>query len=306
MMSRSFSIRHYVPEQDLHNLHLMLTEIESLDRDGEDTSEELLKSMLGWVNFDPDKNTWLAELEGGFVGFGQLLPKSDDQCSIYVVVHPSRRRQGIGNELLTRILARAADAGSKKALVYANGKNAASIAFLRHHGFELAGTSGVLFASVRDLPQAVLPEGYLVRRIPELADTHLVVQALNDCYKDMVGHHQNVTSADRYLDYYGKEGTHLFFDAQGALIGICAGKPKGKTDGQGISNLLDAPGLVKEHRHKGYQRPLLLTVMNWLRQKNPYPYTLEYWGDDEDAISVYRSLGFELTHQQMTYHKDLK
>jgi mycothiol synthase len=305
-MSTTFSLRYYNPEKDLHSLHQMLTEIESIDRDGEDTSEEYLESMKGWVNFDPDKNTWLVESDGNFVGFGQILPKSENQCSIYVAVHPTRRRQGIGSELLKRIFARTAETGSKTALVYANGKNTASIAFLQHHGFELVGTSGVLFAQVSDLPQAELPTGYSFRRLPELADRQLVVQALNDCYKDMVGHHQNVTSADRYVDYYGEEGSHLFFNADDQLVGICAGRPEGKTDEPGISNLLDAPGLIKEHRHKGYQKILLLTVMNWLRQKNQYPFTLEYWGDDEDALAIYRSLGFEMTNQLMTYHKELK
>ena len=305
-METPFSIRHYVPEKDLHNLHLMLTEIESIDRDGEDTSEEFLESMKGWTNFNPDKNTWLVESEGRFIGFGQIVPKSDNQCSMYAVVHPTWRRQGIGSELLKRILVRAAETGSKTALVYANGKNTASIAFLQHHDFEQAGTSGVLVAPASDLPQVEMPAGYSFRRCSELTDHQLVIQALNDCYKDMVGHHQNVTSADRYLEYYGEEGVHLFFDAKDALIGICAGKPEGKTDEHGTSNLLDAPGLIKEYRHKGNQRYLLLTVMSWLRQKNQYSFTLEYWGDDDDAIAIYRSLGFKLTNQQITYQKELK
>ncbi len=35
-----FLIRHYVPETDLSPLARMLTEIELIDRDGEETSEE--------------------------------------------------------------------------------------------------------------------------------------------------------------------------------------------------------------------------------------------------------------------------
>jgi hypothetical protein len=30
---------------------------------------------------------------------------------------------------------------------------------------------------------------------------------------------------------------------------------------------LDAPGLIKEYRHRGFQRFLTLTVANWLREK---------------------------------------
>ena len=36
-MENSFTIRHYVPEADLSPVARMLTEIEAIDRDGEDS-----------------------------------------------------------------------------------------------------------------------------------------------------------------------------------------------------------------------------------------------------------------------------
>jgi len=301
-----FQIRHYNPEADLPTLSRALTEIESIDRDGEETSEEFLCSMMKWQNFDPDQNVWIAELAGTFVGYGQVLPKTDRHCSMYVVVHPSQRRKGLGSKLLALILSRARETESKYSLVYVNGKNTASVAFMKRHGFEAAGTSGVMVAPVSDLPQAEIPAGYSIRRYFELGDAKIVVQALKDCYKDMVGHHQNVTSADRYMEYYGSEGIHLLFDPADKLIGICAGNPEGKTDEHGTSDLLDAPGMTKENRDKGFQRFLTLTVMNWLRQKGAHPIALEYWGDDEKTIAIYRTLGFELVNQQITYYKELE
>jgi len=169
----------------------------------------------------------------------------------------------------------------------------------------VAGTSGVMIAPVADLPQAEIPSGYIVRRYPEQRNPAIVVQALDQCYKDMVGHHQNVTSADRYMNYYGEDGIHLLFDSNDTLIGVCAGKPEGKTDERGVSDLLDAPGLTKEYRHQGFQRFLALTVMHWLREKAAHPITLEYWGDNEKAIAIYRDLGFELVNKQITYLKEL-
>ena len=301
-----FQIRHYNPESDLPTLSQMLTEIESIDRDGEETSEDFLRSMIKWQNFDPDQNVWIAELAGIFVGYGQILPKTDQHCSLYIVVLPSQRRKGLGGKLLALIFSRARETESKHSLVYVNGKNTASVAFMKRHDFEAAGTSGVMVAPVSSLPQAEIPMGYSIRRYPELGDAKIVVQALNDCYKDMVGHHQNVTSADRYMEYYGSEGIHLLFDPADKLIGICAGNPEGKTDEHGTLDVLDAPGITKENRDKGFQRFLTLTVMNWLRQKGARPIALEYWGDDEKTLAIYRTLGFELVNQQITYHKELE
>jgi mycothiol synthase len=301
-----FLIRHYVPEKDLSALSRLLTEIEWIARDGEETSEEFLHSMLEWPNFDPAQNVWLAELNGNFVGYGQILPKPDPNCSIYVVVHPAQRRKGLGSKLLTLVLSRAHQTESKMITVYSNGHNTASNIFLEHHGFEVAGTSGVMVAPVSDLPQAEIPPGYSLHHYPELGNPQIVVQALDTCYRDMVGHHQNVTSADRYMNYYGEEGIHLLFDENQTLIGVCAGKPRGKTDERGVSDLLDAPGLIKQYRHRGFQHFLTLAVMNWLRGRGAHPITLEYWGDDENTIEVYRNLGFELVNEQMAYHKELE
>jgi ribosomal protein S18 acetylase RimI-like enzyme len=163
-----------------------------------------------------------------------------------------------------------------------------------------------MFAPVTDLPQAEIPAGFSLRRYLDLGDPQILVQALNECYKDQVGHHQNVTSADRYVEYYGEDGIHFLFDDRDKLIGICTAKAEGKTDERGVSDLLDAPGLVKEHRHRGYQRFLTLAVMNWLRAKVARQVTLEYWGDSEEAIAIYRGLGFELVSELLTYQKELE
>lgn len=302
-----FEIRHYDFEKDLVALSKMLTEIESVDRDGEDTSEEYLRSMKDWTGFDPEQNAWVAELGGRFVGYGQVIPRVDNPSSLYVVVHPSARRQGLGSQLLALALSRLEQAQSKNILVYANGKNVASNIFLKQRGFEVAGTSGVMVAPIGDLylSPAELPVGYSLRRFPELGDPQVVAQALNDCYKDMVGHNQSVTNADRFIKYRGEDGIHLLFDEQKALIGICAAKPAGKTDERGTSDLLDAPGIIKEYRHRGIQRSLTCAVMDWLRSKGTHPITLEYWGDDEGTIEIYHSIGFELVNQQITYQKSL-
>src|SRR3972149_90062 len=112
-----FLIRHYVPEKDLSALSRLLTEIESIDRDGEETSEEFLRSMVEWPNFDPEHNVWVAELDGNFVGYGQVLPRTDSPSTIYTAGHPNQRGQGLGSQLHSWALSRLDASKHKKILI---------------------------------------------------------------------------------------------------------------------------------------------------------------------------------------------
>ena len=312
-MENSFTIRHYVPERDLAELSRLLTEIESVDRDGEDTSEEYLRASLAWPNYHPDQAVWVAESDGKLVGYGVALEQPSQRCTIYVVVHPAHRRKGLGSQLLELTLNRAGEVGAKNILVYANERNEASNLFLQHHAFQPVGSSGALklIAEPENLT-AEFPEGFTLKRYSEVNDPLVLLQALNQCYLGMWGHQHNDNPSEeerkspRFLHYYDAEDILLLFDEKGSIFGICSLKPQGKQEGNGeISDLLDGPGIMQEFREQGYQRPMVLAGMEHLRKKGTRPITLEFWGDNENALNIYRSLGFEMVNRFIAYHKEL-
>ena len=88
-------------------------------------------------------------------------------------------------------------------------------------------------------------------------------------------------------------------------MSISSLKPQGKRDENGeLSDLLDGPGIIQEYREQGYQRPLVLAGIQHLRKKGNHPIALEFWGDNENALNIYRSLGFEMVNQYNAYHKE--
>jgi ribosomal protein S18 acetylase RimI-like enzyme len=111
----------------------------------------------------------------------------------------------------------------------------------------------------------------------------------------------------RFLQYYQAEDIILLFDGQNEISGICTLKPEGKRDENGIkADLLDAPGVIKRYRQEGYQRQLVLAGITQLRKKGTRPILLEFWGESEQALDIYRSLGFEMMHRYITYHREIK
>ena len=309
----TFSIRRYNPQTDLHTLSRVLTEIESIDRDGEDTSEAYLLASLEWPNYRPDQDVWVAELDGNLVGYGVALEQPSQRCTLYVVVHPSQRRQGVGSQLLALTLNRARDLGSKTILIYANAHNSVSDSFLKHHSFIPVGSSGAMSAPASIEAQPFeFPAGFTLKKYSEINDPLILLSALNQCYLDMWGHQHNDKPTEeerqspRFLKYYEADDILLLFDPKNAITGICSLKSEGKQDENGNkADLLDAPGVIKEYREQGYQRQLVLAGIGHLRKKGTRPITLEFWGDDENALNIYRSLGLEMANHYIAYHKEL-
>ena len=313
-MENSFTIRHYVPEKDLSELSRLLTEIESLDHDGEDTSEEYLRASLAWRNYRPAQDVWVAELEGKLVGYGVAFEQPSQQCTLYVVVHPSQRRKGLGSQLMELTLNRAHEVGSKKILVYANEHNSASNLFLKQHEFEQVGSSGSMkLNSQEGIASAEFPKGFTLKKYSEVNDPLILLNALNVCYQGMWGHQHNDNPTEeerkspRFLHYYDAEDILLLFDEKASILGICSLKSQGKREGNGeLSDLLDGPGIIRQYREQGYQRQMVLAGIDRLRQKGTHPITLEFWGDNENALNIYRSLGFKMVNRYVAYHRELE
>jgi mycothiol synthase len=312
-MDDSFTIRHYAPEQDLSPLSRLLTEIEWIDRDGEDTSEEYLRASLAWPNYRPAQDVWVAESDGNLVGYGVALEQPSQHCTLYVVVHPSQRRRGLGSKLLALVLERARELGSRDVLVYANEQNEASNLFLAQRGFQRVGTSGSLkLTGPIEAGSVEFPKGFTLKRYSQVNDPLILRRALNECYRGMWGHQHNDNPSEeelkspRFLKYYSPDDILLLFDATNAIFGICSLKSQGKQEANGeLSDLLDGPGILQPFREQGYQRPMVLAGIEHLRQKGNRPITLEFWGDDEKALDIYRSLGFEMVNRYIAYHQEL-
>ena len=284
-----------------------------MDRDGEDTSEEYLLASLQWPNYRPDQDVWVAEADGKLVGYAVALEQPSERCTIYVVVHPSQRRKGLGSQLLDLTLARARELGSKTILIYANERNSASNLFLKHRGFVSVGSSGTMQASDSVQTPFALPSGFTLRKYSDVNEPRVLLTALDDCYLDMWGHQhrgqptEEELRSPRFLKYYQAEDILLLFDSQNVVSGICSLKAEGKHEENGSrADLLDAPGVIKKYRQQGYQRQLVLAGIEHLRKKELRPIILEFWGESEQALNIYRSLGFEMQNHYITYHKELE
>jgi GNAT superfamily N-acetyltransferase len=205
-----FRIRLFDPAQDFPALVQLINAIDAVDHSGEATTEDQQRQQLAWPGRDLLRDRWVvtaADHDQQLLAYGDSwkMPTTPT-ADIYVGVHPTFRRRGLGGELLRRTLVRAGEQGATHVAVYRDANNPAGHPFLDQHGFAVAGAFVELH---RSMPQVIeapqWPSGYRLRRFSEAPDVSSLVDVLNRSYADRFGH-KVTTETDIQLTGVGRNG----------------------------------------------------------------------------------------------------
>ncbi|MHC4079376.1 MAG: GNAT family N-acetyltransferase [Planctomycetota bacterium] len=90
---------------------------------------------------DPNILCWAATLAGRTVGFVRLDIGPDRTAELTMIVHPDRRRVGLGMALLDQALCWARERGLCRLLAVVESANEVAQCFFQHAGFEATGAS---------------------------------------------------------------------------------------------------------------------------------------------------------------------
>jgi GNAT superfamily N-acetyltransferase len=311
---KKFSLIPYIPDKHLPSLSVLLTQIENHDHNGEDPSEAFLRDMLSWPNFDPENDCWVIPHPNDpatLIGYGSTFAQIPSRCYSLVVIHPDFRRRGLGSRLLSNVIERTRQHGAHQLAIDANKDNLAATAFLYHHQFQPVGHSWVMRRpSNLAISQPEWPKGYTIRRYPEFEDPQLLADALNS-FQDRWGHGQNeqpttVESVQNIFKYRNPEGIFVAFSPDGSAAGWVAILFNNKEDENGRPlDVLDAPGVVPEHRHLHLQRPLVQAALQYQQSKSQNDVELQSWGDPPETASLYYDLGFDTSAHFISYLRNL-
>ena len=158
------------------------------------TVEDLLDD---WTDVDLEHNAWLvSEPDGRAIAYGEVQARAGVQLRIYLVVHPDRRRQGIGHRLLTAIEERAAalvanaPEGARVTLEgFGPGGREIERNLAAKHGFRHQRTFWrMVIEMTEEPPPPVLPDGITIRTYDPARDERAVFEAVEDAFSDHWNH----------------------------------------------------------------------------------------------------------------------
>jgi mycothiol synthase len=298
---------------DLIALAGLLNDVEEADQTGEQVAEDTLREQLTWSGQDPALNSWVVVTpdDSSLIGYGMIQKTAHDpNADVYVAVHPSWKRQGIGSQLFTRLLARASELQARALRAYVHVQNEGAKSFVGAQEFaEVSTFTRFSLTGMPRFPALSLPAGFSVRSYDQIERVDLYTDALNRSYAGYWGHLQTTPEElAEFIRHLNPAGIFLLFAPSGAIAGTCRAERSDRLSQErgAVTALIDAPGIVAEYREADLAVPLLLTAIHWLLSERPQILELEAWGEAPSTLARYRALGFTVTKEEISYRRDLE
>lgn len=246
------------------------------------------------------RRAWVAERDGTVVAFGEAEfewnTERDDVGALWLVVHPDRRRQGIGSALYGGAVDHLTSSGAQELRTWAAADDGAD--FVEHRGFtptrqeriSAVDPRSVDTARLRDLPEGVgiVPLAALLERLPEVHAVYAEASA------DMPADHAESnlpldewleeTIGDPNLDR-DTSVVVLVDDQPAALSWIYVDERHGRADH-------DLTGTARSFRRRGLARLAKLAVIERAAARGVTTLTTENDSENAAMLAINDELGF--------------
>ena len=295
----------YDPAHDLHAVLDLLLDVRLATRTDRYPTLPRLELLLTSRLWNPadDACIW-RDADGRLIAFAGLFRRRPDAGGVGLtrVVRPTARQIALDAAILDWATARAGtlarERGASIALDAEQEEHSSEwVSLLAQHGFTPAGEGDVYLACPLDgdLPDAVLPDGYVVR---PLADEHEL-----DTYTALYGF-APMNAAHRRALLHRPDYLHLVAVApDGALAAYCECSYTRAEWERGAPRIawVDYIGTAEAHQRRGLGRAVLLAGLRQMRTWGAETAMLVTMASNTTAQSLYTAAGFHIAAAVRSY-----
>ena len=243
---------------------------------------------------------WLEVRWGRAIGYAAVRPTPGlpGVADLEGMVLPAWRRQGVGSDLLGRVMREVGGVGIRRLSYGTKDVSGPVVAFLRSHGFGLEHEEVMLRLSaemgLRPLPPT---EGVVVER---LVGGEAVSRFcfLYDCCFEGQRWYQPYTPGE-VVATLGAEDVLLFLRMGEEYIGFAWTRLEGEV------GVVEPIGIVPKWQGRGYGRFLLLRALHGLAQQGVRWFGIGAWLENVVALGLYEDVGFRPWERVVYWAKDV-
>jgi mycothiol synthase len=309
MSGGSLIIRNY-SDHDFDRYVEFHVESEQLDPRGRYVSAQTLRDDLQHPRFRPQKDLWLADLNGKLVG--SLTANREPEIGRVLLdgcTHPQYRRRGIASKLLKASLKQMQASGIKSAQVSILEKNTGAKKFLKNLGFAFIRYFIEMQLRLGDKklqPSIIVADDISSRRLKP-HETRLLTEVQNRCFAGSWGFSPNTEKEIAYrLNMKSRCPQDVILTYKKDLpIGYCwsvinAEENESRGERKGMIHML---GVDPDYRRKDIGKIILQNGLEDLSARGVDMVQLTVDRENPAACSLYESVGFTVYAKTEWYEK---
>jgi mycothiol synthase len=321
MTTATVIMRSYTGEADLAAIADLQNACETVDRLGEGTSVDELRTEFADPRLDTTRDLQLWEdADGRLIGFGQLwVLESVDELDtrLWFFVHHDARDHDLEIQILAWAAERLREAARERPRparlkVQVREDQTERLALMRDQGFTIARYS---FTMARSLDEPIdaprVPEGFTLREVAGPHEAEAWVEMFNLSFIDHPNHHPwKADLVHHYLNepIYRQDLNLIAVAPDGTFAGFCwslinpeENARSGRSEGE-----IDLLGTRRGFRKIGLGRALLLATLQRLKHSGVTTAKLSVAANNPTgALQLYESAGFHALHTWLLHCKDV-
>ncbi|MFQ5997515.1 MAG: GNAT family N-acetyltransferase [Dehalococcoidales bacterium] len=310
MSDSHYIVRNYRPA-DFEDYVKLNIEVEKLEPTGRCLSPQALSENLGWPNYSPLQDMFVAAIAGKIVGFINVTPELiTKRVLIDCLVHPKHRHRGLAKKLLAYALRRAGELKVKVAHVNIRQDNAVAKQVLSRLSFRVVRQ----FLELRlPLAEVHLPEvthpNYTSRHL-QPGEEDKLAQIQNRCFADTWGYNPNTPEEIVYslsLSHCSPQNVILIHEGD-KLVAYCwtridCATEAANSEKKGRIFML---GVDPDYRGRGIGKVALLAGLAYFKNNGIQVVELTVDSENRAACALYRSAGFKIWTCSLYYEKTVE
>lgn len=244
--------------------------------------------------------------EGELVASGTIFTQNTTpaRSNIMVQVQPDYRRQGIGTKVLNHLLQNGIKREINHFFCRVPSYRPYSMSFVRNRGFKNDHTWIKMHLEHKTpVKPIILHWGFRVRGLNVKKELPLWVELQNEIFENDPHYEPADVTSLKALINHGSFDPKLILVGllNEKLVGLCSGWPinseLNRRSGKKVQ--IQALGIVKKHRRKGYGQALLFELLNRAFLKGHTSSELVVQSNNDAAYSMYAKCGFK---EKYRYH----
>ena len=306
MTDTGYILRNYRPD-DFDKYILLCQESKELGPSGHPASPTMVHKWLNWPYYSPEKDLFLLEMDGGLIGGLDLRPEPDiSRVIIRCWIRPEYRRKGLGKKLFECASQRAKALGVEYLHLNIPGNNNVARIVLSRYGFKPIRRYLDLKLDMSKVDGQEIEDASRECRCLESGEEKELARIQNLAFDGHWGYHPNTPETIAYYTQLSESTTEniIISCEEDKIIGYCWVEiVPGDEQSDGPAGEIHMIGADPDYQGKGIGKKVLLAGLAYLRRKGIMTAYLSVDSENQSALTLYDSVGFELHRKTLWYEK---